>query len=150
MLIKKITYNDYNGLERTEDFHFNLNEAELMEMQFTAEGLYSNQLTKMIDAKNLPLLFKTMKRIILTAYGEVSDDGKRFIKSEEISEGFAQTEAYTKILTELMNDEKACTEFIMGIMPSAMREAIAKQEKSAVADAKQKANVAALPSATAE
>ena len=32
MLKKTITYTDYNGVRRTEDFWFNLSKAEIMEM----------------------------------------------------------------------------------------------------------------------
>ena len=34
MLKKTITYEDFNGVERKEDFYFNLSKAEIMEMQF--------------------------------------------------------------------------------------------------------------------
>ena len=43
MLKKTITYNDYNGVERTEDFYFNLSKAEILEMEMgTSGGLAEN------------------------------------------------------------------------------------------------------------
>ena len=38
MLKKTIKYNDYNGVERNEDFYFNLSQAELMEMEMSTTG----------------------------------------------------------------------------------------------------------------
>lgn len=148
MLTKEITYTDYSGIERKETFRFNMSQAELMEMQLTADGLYSVHLQKIADSKNLPELVKTVKDLILKAYGEMSDDGRRFIKSPEISEAFSQTEAYTQLFTELMNSETACTEFVMGILPAALRDAVNAQTK--LDNAKSNANVAALPTAKTE
>ena len=124
MLTKTITYTDYNGVERTEDFLFNLNQAELIEMQLgNSNGLYSDQLKKMIDSHDGAALIKTIRDFVVKSYGEKSEDGKRFIKSPEISEAFTQTEAYSQLITELLSDDAKSTEFILGIMPQGLREA---------------------------
>lgn len=132
MLTKTITYTDYNGVERTEDFLFNLNQAELIEMQLgNSNGLYSDQLKKMIDSHDGAALIKTIREFVVKSYGEKSEDGKRFIKSPEISEAFTQTEAFSQLLTELLSDDAKATEFILGIMPQGLREAaVAEMNKN--------------------
>ena len=95
MLKKTITYEDFNGVERKEDFYFNLSKAEIMEMQFGTVGGLDVMLKKIIDAKDVKSIMDTFKMLILKAYGIKSDDGRRFIKSEEISKEFEQTEAYS-------------------------------------------------------
>jgi len=117
MLKKRITYTDYNGVERTEDFYFNLSKAEIIEMQSSVEGGLSEMLKKIIDAKDTPTLVRVFKDLILKAYGEKSEDGRRFIKSKEISEAFSQTEAYSILYTELATDDKAAAAFANGIIP---------------------------------
>lgn len=117
MLKKAITYTDYNGVERTEDFYFNLSKAEVMEMELGTVGGLAEMLKKIVDSQDVPALIKNFKEIILKAYGEKSPDGKRFIKSEELSTAFSQTEAYSTLFMELATDHEAASVFINGIIP---------------------------------
>ena len=118
MLKKTITYTDYNGVERKEDFYFNLTKAEIMEMQLSTTGGLSELLTKIVDSKDVPSIIKVFKELILKAYGEKSEDGRKFIKSDEISTAFAQTEAYSQLFMELATDADAAAKFVNGIVPA--------------------------------
>ena len=117
MLKKTVTYTDYNGSERTEDFYFNLTKAEIMEMELTTVGGLSAMIEKIVAAKDGPTIIKTFKDLVLKAYGEKSADGRRFIKSPEIAEAFSQTEAYSQIFMELATDDEAAAKFVNGIIP---------------------------------
>ena len=118
MLKKTITYTDYNKVERTEDFYFNLTKAELMEMEMGAVGGLSGMIEKIVSAKDAPAIIKVFKELVLKAYGEKSADGKRFIKSKEISDAFSQTEAYSQLFMELATDADAASKFVNGIAPN--------------------------------
>lgn len=118
MLTKTINYTDYNGEERSEQFYFNMTKAELAELNLTTEGGLQEVLRKIIDAKNVPELTKWFKKIVLMSYGEKSADGKRFIKSEELTEAFTQTEAYSELFMELITDSDAASSFINGLLPA--------------------------------
>lgn len=117
MLKKTITYTDYNGVERTEDFYFNFSVAEIMEMELSIEGGMIEYFNKIVAAKDTPTLIRVFKDLVLKAYGEKSDDGKRFVKSKEISDAFAHTEAYSNIFMELSLDADKASEFFNGVMP---------------------------------
>ena len=119
MLKKTITYKDYNGVERTEDFMFNLTKAEILEMQLTKDGGMDAAIKKIVDAKDAPEIMKVFKDLILKSYGIVSDDGRRFIKSKETSDSFAQTEAFSMLFMELATDTDAASAFVNGIVPAA-------------------------------
>ena len=127
MLKKIITYTDYNGVERTEPFYFNLSKAELMEMELGVTGGMTEMLNKIIAAKDAPSLMKTFKEMIMKAYGVKSDDGKRLIKSEELSIAFTQTEAYSVLFMELITDDKAAADFVNGIIPNEIQAEVAAQ-----------------------
>lgn len=122
MLKKTITYTDYNDVERTEDFYFNLSKAEIAEMAMSTTGGFAEMLQKIVDSKDVPSIIKVFKDLILKSYGEKSADGKRFIKSTEISQGFAQTEAYSNLFMELSTDTNAAIGFINGIVPAELRQ----------------------------
>ena len=117
MLKKTVTYVDYNGVERTEDFYFNLTKAEVTEMELSVDGGLSKMLEDIIASNNNKQILAMFKEIVLKAYGEKSADGRRFIKNKELSDAFSQTEAYSEIFMELALDEKAASDFINGIMP---------------------------------
>ncbi len=118
MLKKTITYTDYNGSERTEDFYFNLSKAEVMEMEMSTNGGLAKMITKVVAAQDAPTIIETFKKIILKAYGEKSPDGKRFIKSDELSTAFSQTEAYSQLFMELATDTTSASNFVNGIVPN--------------------------------
>ena len=118
MLKKTVTYVDYNGVERTEDFYFNLSKAEVTEMELSVEGGFSKMLEEIVKSNDNVRILELFKEMVLKAYGEKSADGRRFIKSKELSEAFSQTEAYSEIFMELALDEKAAAAFVNGIMPA--------------------------------
>ena len=105
-------------MKRTEDFYFNITQAELIEMEYTTTGGFSAMIDKLISAVDLPAIIKIMKELILKAYGEKSPDGRRFIKSPELSEAFSQTEAYSQLFMELATNSQAASDFINGILPT--------------------------------
>lgn len=136
MIKKTITYTDYNGVERTENFYFNLSEAEVVEMEMTTEGGMGASIQKVIDAKDAPTIIRVFKDLVLKAYGVKSDDGRRFMKTKadgsRYADDFKETEAYSQIFMELATDSDAAAKFINGILPQKLA---------------QQAQQAALPSA---
>lgn len=129
MLVKNITYTDYNGVERKEDFYFNLSKSELIELQASVEGGLDGYLKKIASRLDAPKIMSFFRDLILRAYGEKSDDGRRFIKSPELSEAFRQTEAYDVLFVELVTDAKKGAEFISGIMPNGFLDGLSDEDK---------------------
>ena len=117
MLKKTITYTDYKGNERTEDFFFNLTKAELMEMELTTDGGMAEYIDRIVKAQNQAQIVTVFKKLLLKSYGEKSEDGRRFVKSPEISEAFSQTEAYSELFMELATNSDAAADFVNGIIP---------------------------------
>lgn len=121
MLKKSIKYTDYNGVERVEDFYFNLSKAEVAEMELSVDGGMSAMLENIVKSNNNKEIVGMFKEIILKAYGEKSEDGKRFVKNKELTEGFAQTEAFSELFVELALNEDKAAEFVKGILPGELR-----------------------------
>lgn len=117
MLKKTISYTDYDGNQRTEDFYFNLTKAELTEMELSHDGGLTNMIQKIVSSQDSKRIIAVFKDLILKAYGEKSPDGRRFIKNEELTDSFVQTEAYSELFMELAMDAEAAAAFINGITP---------------------------------
>ena len=122
MLKKTIKQKDFNGNEREEDFYFNLMQSEIAELELSTVGGFTESIQKIIQTQDGPEIIKQFKKIILKSYGEKSADGKRFIKSDELSEAFSQTNAYSELFMELATDDEAASAFINGIVPDELKQ----------------------------
>lgn len=117
MLVQRIDYVDFDGNKRSEDHHFNFTEAEIQEMNLKTPGGLKARLEKIVQEMNQERLVSYFKSLILDSYGVKSDDGRRFIKSKELSEAFSQTGAYNKLFMQLTTDTNAAIKFVKGIIP---------------------------------
>lgn len=117
MLKKTVTYIDFDGNERTEDFFFNLTEQEIAEMELSTEGGLGNFINKAVAAKSQVELIELFKKLILAAYGVKSADGRRFVKNDAVREDFMSTQAFSDIYMELVQDADKASEFFNGIVP---------------------------------
>ena len=133
MLKKTIAYTDYNGVERKEDFYFNLSKAEIMEMEMSTSGGLTEMISKIVAAQDTPAIIKLFKDLVLKAYGEKTLDGKRFVKIDEngipLARAFSQTEAYSVLFMELATDAEAASEFVNGIVPADVSKAAQEEAK---------------------
>lgn len=127
MYVKKMTYIDFFGKERTEDFHFNLSKAEITEMELSTTGGMSKILEKIMATQDMPALIAIFKDLLLKSYGEPSADGRRFIKSDQLRTEFEQTPAFSDLYMDLVTDADKAAEFINNIVPADM----AKQAREA-------------------
>ena len=117
MLKKTVTYIDFDGNERTEDFFFNLTEQELAETELSTEGGLGNFINKAVAAKSQVELIELFKKLILAAYGVKSADGRRFVKNDAVREDFMSTPAFSDIYMELVQDADKARAFFNGIVP---------------------------------
>ena len=118
MLKKIIKYTDFNGVDRTETFYFNLTTSELTEMDLTTAGGMKSFIERITNTQDQAELIRLFKELILKAYGQKSDDGKRFVKSQQLRDEFSQTMAYDTFFMKLATDEKEAIKFVNGIMPA--------------------------------
>lgn len=129
MLIKKITYVDFDGETREEEHCFHISKAELTQLRLSAAGGIEKRLRRIIDTKDQPSLIKQFTELLDLSYGIKSDDGRKFMKSPEILADFKATEAYSQIFMELLQNDETATEFIKKVLPSDLIEEVEKEEK---------------------
>lgn len=118
MYKKTITYKDYNDEEVTEDLYFNLSKSEVMKSNFKEHGALENKLRRMVNEKNVQAIGELFADLIGMSYGEKSDDGKHFIKSESIRDRFEHSAAYDALYMALLESVDEAIAFIKGILPS--------------------------------
>ena len=118
MLKQTIKYTDYNGIEREEDFYFNLSRAELIDLEYSTPGGLKELLERIIKEKDSVKIYQMFNKIVRLSYGEKSDDGKHFKKSKDISDAFCQTEAYSELMMMFIQDAEFAAKFVNGIVPN--------------------------------
>lgn len=119
MVTKTVTYTDYNGVERSEKFYFNLTQAELLDMELNTPNGLEKELRAINDTNDTRAIVNKVKEFMLKSYGVKSEDGKRFIKNDEVREAFVQSEAFSKLFMELLTDDEKCAEFFNAIVSAA-------------------------------
>jgi hypothetical protein len=128
MLKKSITFTDFNGQEQTEEHYFNLTKAEILEMEMTGpNNSFHDHLQSVMKSENGQLIMDAFKSILFKSYGIKSDDGKRFIKSDQITLDFSHSGAYDVLFVELVTDAGKAAEFINGLVPAELAQAAASQ-----------------------
>ena len=128
MYNKTVTYKDYKGNTRTEDFYFNLNKAELVELELSTKGGLTVMMDRIIAAQDNATLFKIFKDLVSKSYGVLSDDGRKFVKNQEVLDDFMQTEAYSIIFSELAINAEAAAEFFNNVIPQNLAKELAEEE----------------------
>lgn len=117
MITKTIKYVDYFDQERSEDFYFNLTDAELVEYSVSVEGGIEKKLEEIVNSRDIKKILKIFKELILLSIGKRSEDGRLFIKNDQIREEFKQSPAYSELYMSFINDDNKAAEFINGILP---------------------------------
>jgi hypothetical protein len=117
MLKRDITYEDYDGEKITETFYFNLTKSEIIELEVAYDGGLQAAMLRIVKTNDRKNLVAEFKRIILLSYGKKSEDGKRFIKNDELREEFSQTAAFDALFMELATNDDAAAAFLKGVVP---------------------------------
>lgn len=134
MLEKKIKYIDLRGKEREDTFMFHLNKSELLKLEMSVPGGFTAKVNKMVDKEDAPEIVETFENFILSSYGEISEDGKSFIKNKELTDNFKNSEAYSELFMELISNPEAAKAFVSGVIPAGIN--IEEQEKLMAIDKK--------------
>ena len=135
MLKKTISYTDYDGNQRTEDFYFNLSKAEITEMELSMEGGMRAYIQRIIAAKSQLELVKLFKDVVLKSYGKKSPDGRLFMKNDEIRAEFEASPVYDELYMKLFTDENAAADFVNGVIPQVQPKANPAMQMAATANA---------------
>lgn len=120
MIKKTITYTDYNGVERKEDFYFHLTKAEITKMEMSTSGGLAEMINRVVAAQDQPAIIKIFEDLIQKSYGVKTPDGRGFVKRKEDLDSFISTEAYSMLFMELATDADAAAKFVNGVVPNDM------------------------------
>lgn len=121
MYVKEMEYTDFNGVTRKEKFYFNLTKAEILDLELGKAGGLTEYIRKIVEAQDTPTIMSLFKSLLLKSYGVKSDDGRRFIKNDQVREEFEQTQAFSDLYMLLaLNDEEA-SKFVNAIVPEDMK-----------------------------
>ena len=122
MITFTLEYQDFNGNPVTEDYSFHLSKAEAIELQLESANGLDVDLTEIMASDDKKRIFAAFKMLIGKTVGKKSEDGKRFVKSPEITKEFFESEAFSEFITRMMTDPDAATGFVVGVLPTKLGE----------------------------
>lgn len=123
-----IQYETYDGVPVEEDFYFNLSKAELMRMEMSQYGGMEALLQKIIKEQDSKRIYNMFEEIVQKAYGVKSDDGKQFIKNEEVLNKFVQSEAYSVLVMKMLEDADFSAKFVRNVFPKDIQDKLDKED----------------------
>lgn len=130
MFSREFTYTGYDGKEKKDTYYFNLNEAELYELDLSSIYGFTGQMERLLKAERTQEIVDMFKGIILGAVGEVSPDGRRFVKNEQIREDFYRSKAYAQLFVELVSSGEKFSEFLKSAIPEEIRKKMEADDAS--------------------
>ena len=129
MITREVTYIDYNDDEQTEKYYFDLTIPEMLELSFSSAGDIQSTLERLSNSRKVGEIFDIIQTLIFKSVGVKSDDGKRFVKNEEVLNDFKQSRGYESFLMKMMQDTEYASKFIEQLIPQDRIQQIAGVEK---------------------
>ena len=151
MFSRDFEYTGYDGKPKKDTFFFNLNEAELYEIDLSSIHGFTGLMNKLLKEERTDKIVEYFKNIILNSVGVISPDGRKFIKNEEIKDDFYRSKAYSMLFVELVSSGEKLSEFLKAAIPEEIRKAMDEKEKeNPETETVIAGNVVTLPSAKEE
>lgn len=129
MYIKEVEYTDFSGIKRKERYYFHLSESEVLKLEYSTDKSLGQTIKDMLDSNDQPAIMRKFDELIALAYGVRSDDGKEFMKSEELTNKFMHSAAYNEIFIEMATDARQVAAFVNAVIPD-MKGVIERAEKN--------------------
>ena len=116
MLKETLTYTDFNGTERTEDFFFHITEKEGYTINAKFGGDLETYVNNLNSDQDTERMIEFIDFMLLTSYGRKSADGRRFEKSEQIKIEFEQSRAYSDLFMKFLTNTEFASRFGSGLI----------------------------------
>lgn len=134
MLKQTVNYTDFDDQPAVETVYFNLTKSDLADNMHLIEDF--EVVRTMLSGKKrdlkpteIQLVINMVKAIMRMSYGVRSEDGKRFIKTDQQWTEFTQTAVYDEFLMSLFADPKNALEFVSNVIPKDYRDAVLAEAK---------------------
>lgn len=115
MFKQNISYIDFNGVERKEDFYFHLSLPEVTRLEAEIGQSMEVHVKNLVANQDLKTLIDFLEKMILNSYGRKTSDGKSFLKSKELRQEFEYSQAYAELFEMLLTNPELAKQFGEGV-----------------------------------
>ena len=115
MISKTIKFKDIDGNNKEIKAYFNLSEADQAELSLLKKGGLKAYMEQCLDAEDGHGVVTFLRTMIEKSYGKKIRDpeyGTIFMKDPDETKKFINSEAFSTLFMELLNNEKMATDFI--------------------------------------
>ena len=111
MFTHTVEYVDFNGNSREEKLHFHLSLPEVTRIEAEIGKSLEDHIKELTTNNRLKDLLDFLEKMLLTAYGEKTEDGKSFRKNAEIRDMFEHSQAYAEIFEQVLTNHGLARKF---------------------------------------
>lgn len=116
MLKKVVNYFDFDGNQRSDTLYFNLTEVEVARLEVKFQGGLEEHVNNLNAQERPDEILELFETVLRMSYGEKSEDGRFFHKTEDKTKAFMDSAAYTAIFMELLSDADKAADFFNAIV----------------------------------
>lgn len=117
----KITkkYTDFLGTEQEDTFRFNISRSEMIDLVKEDPAFNPDYLVYLSKEPDGLKLVDMLRKLLVVSYGELSEDGKHFLKDDTRTTLFVQSSAFEELLSDFIDgkDPNVVRNFIIGVFP---------------------------------
>ena len=128
MISYTIKYTDLLDNEAEDKVYFHLTKDEVYDLIAERRKTLLGQASRIQEDQDFLEGYQFVRDIVLRSYGERSDDGKRFIKTEGATTAFRQSLLFDEVLEKIFESDKSADAFVNAVMPPKMVELINKEQ----------------------
>lgn len=128
MITKTFTYEDFNGEKASQTFTFHMSKSDITKFRLRKDGSDFNEtLSHIMKTNNARAILDVFEELVASAVGQKSEDGKKFIKNDEIRSDLFDTPAYDELFMKMLDDPDFAAKFIQSMLPTDMQKEIQQQ-----------------------
>ena len=133
MYTKTIPYKNFKGEPRNKQVQFNLTVIETFKLlvEFQAIFAWRERINAETDMRELPTeevieFYNNLEKIILDAYGVMSEDGEQFRKGGRYD--FEESALFPAVMEMFLTDQQMAHELVDGLLPKNLQDLVAKAD----------------------
>lgn len=130
MLKKVIKYTDLEGKPVEDEFYFHLSINDLLAWSEDTQGGLLEELERVSKSDHGPTVLATFRKILARSVGRKSEDNKSFEKDPKTTSAFINSDAYSSLLFEMLQNATSAAEFVNAVIPKELRDRLQEMGNS--------------------
>lgn len=137
MYTKSVPFTDFHGKPRNQKVNFNLEEREVFKLIVEFQAIFDWQESikdedeRILDIVEVRAFYNNFEEILLSAWGEPSEDGLHFRKAGRYD--FEESKLFAAYMKMCVEDQREANALLDGLMPKGLQDMVKKADANLAA-----------------